>query len=92
MTICPVTPVIGAGAVLGAAGAATAAPRGLRRPSPGRPSARGQCGSVISSGRTYAAASQAQGDSATAATACDQRRDHLNSWPQHQCSHTYTMK
>ena len=71
------------------AGGATAAPRGLRRPGPGRPSSRGQCASVISGGKTYAAAlSQPQGESATGATS----RDQLNSWPQHQCSHTYTMK
>ena len=75
--------------VLGSAGAATATPRGLRRPGPGRPSSRGQCASVISGGKTYAAAlSQPQGESATGATS----RDQLNSWPQHQCSHTYTMK
>ena len=61
MAICPVTPVIGAAAVVGAGAPARPPPtqgRGARL-------WRGQCGRGISNGRTYAAACQAQGESAT---------------------------
>ena len=81
MAICPVTPVIGAAAVVGA-GAPARPP-----PTQGARLWRGQCGLGISNGRTYAAARQAQGESAT-------ERDVIISLADRNTNahHTFTIK